>query len=181
MSESIAEMFISGRPRTKGSLAPLPVRDGRGKLRITMHDTPESETWKRTMIAAIRCECKIMPRVAGRKIVGFDPEPYPGPVDVTAVFAFDRSMSVNGGPVPSHAGDFPEAEDIGDVDKLLRNLLDALTQSGLIKDDRLVIWTSAVKIWTAPLSLYARAGVSLCVTPTKGWRAESLSEERAAS
>jgi Holliday junction resolvase RusA-like endonuclease len=171
VSDLIAELFVPGRPRTKGSLKPFPVRDGRGGMKITVHDTPESEEWKRTMIRAIRQEYKIKPHVVGRKITGFTPEPYAGPVDVTAVFAFDRRQSVNGGAVESQAGEYPTAEVVGDVDKLLRNLLDALTQSGLIADDRFVIWTSAVKLWTVPGSDYATAGVSFVVTPTLGWRA----------
>jgi Holliday junction resolvase RusA-like endonuclease len=42
----------------------------------------------------------------------------------------------------------PVAPTIGDLDKLVRGCLDALTQSGLIEDDRFITQLEAFKEWT---------------------------------
>jgi len=41
----------------------------------------------------------------------------------------------------------PVAPTIGDLDKLVRSSLDALTKSGLIQDDRFIIRISTAKAW----------------------------------
>lgn len=134
-------LFVAGRPRTKGSMTAQVSRGQGGKLRVHLVESGEySVAWKRTMIKAIWEQCGITPVRRGSKIVGFDPAPYEGPVYVDGLFLFERSSGVNDwGVIPSHDTPFPTAQDIGDEDKLRRNLLDALTQSGLIKDDRFVI------------------------------------------
>jgi Holliday junction resolvase RusA-like endonuclease len=42
---------------------------------------------------------------------------------------------------------YPVAPSIGDLDKLVRSSLDALTQSGLIEDDRFITQLEAFKEW----------------------------------
>lgn len=137
-------IFVAGRPRTKGSMTPQVSRGAGGKIRVHLVETgAHSVTWKRTMIKSIWDQCGITPIRKGSKIVGFDPEPYAGAVYVDGMFLFARERSVavkrDGEIRESHDTPFPTAGDIGDEDKLRRNLLDALTQSGLIADDRFVI------------------------------------------
>ncbi len=142
MSELLASFFVEGRARTKGSLTPQPGYGKGGRKVIHMVDSPQSTAWLKAMVREIRKQCGIAPTAGGRKIMGFTPAPYEGPVAVTATFYFERED------IPSHQTPFPTSIDIGDIDKLLRNLLDALTYSGLIKDDRLVVRSPADKCWT---------------------------------
>lgn len=140
----VGSFFVPGRARTKGSMKPQVSRGPGGKLRVHLVESGRfSEAWKLRMIKAIWEQCGITPIRSGRKIVGFDPEPFDGAVYVDGLFLFERERSVDvtkdGEVWPSHDIPYPTADDIGDEDKLRRNLLDALTQSGLIKDDRLVV------------------------------------------
>ncbi len=124
---------VTGRPRTKGSLAPVHVRVGPGKCRVTLKESGEySEAWKKEMIRAIRQACVIR-RVAL-------------PVVVDTFFRFEKLC------LPDETLAWPTREKgtyaHGDEDKLRRNALDALTQSGLILDDALVIGGRSFKRWT---------------------------------
>ncbi len=142
MSELLGSFFVEGRARTKGSLTPQPGYGKGGRKVIHMVDSEQSTAWLKTMVREIRKQCGIVPAAEGRKIVGFTPAPYDGAVSVHATFYFEREDK------PSHQTPFPTSIDIGDIDKLLRNLLDALTYSGLIKDDRLVVTSHPSKRWT---------------------------------
>jgi hypothetical protein len=160
--EEIGRGFISGKPRPKGSLKPRVGRDGRGKMTITLHDDPDSEAWKRTMIKWIRAKYGIVPIVESGKIIAFDPAPYAGAVSVGAVFYFVKTIGVNGEVWPSHDTEWPMADDIGDTDKLQRNLGDALEQSGLIANDRNIVkWCDPQKRWRSDDEFFARDGVEL--------------------
>lgn len=44
---------------------------------------------------------------------------------------------------------YPTAPTIGDLDKLVRGVLDGLTQGGLLEDDRFVVKHAAEKEWAA--------------------------------
>lgn len=155
-----ATIFVAGRPRTKGSLTPQLSRGKGGKMKVHLVETGDySVTWKRQMIRGIWEQCGITPVRRGGKIVGFDPAPFEGAVYVDGLFLFERERSVavtaaDGQVWESHDTPFPTAGDIGDEDKLRRNLLDALTQSGLIKDDRFVVGPADAqqngKKWTLP-------------------------------
>lgn len=92
----ITELWIPGRPVTKGSLT---VVDGQAR------DTPQSKNWRRVMAGAIRDDLR---RRGQAGIVG----PWPGPVVVHTTWWL---------PVPVLQ------VRAGDIDKLLRNLLDALS------------------------------------------------------
>lgn len=123
---------VSGRPRTKGSLKPVHRKVGPGRCAVSLtEDGKDAVTWKNAMIRAIQAQCVVTR--------------YPGPVAVEATFRFGKLCEPDHGmPCPTRAGgQFGH----GDVDKLLRNLLDALTQSGLIADDSNVVSVGAVKRW----------------------------------
>lgn len=73
--------------------------------------------------------------------------PLEGPVHVGAVFLFPRPVSHFG-----RKGLLPSAPMLHaqkpDLDKLLRALLDAMTEGGAIRDDSRVVSVSAYKAWT---------------------------------
>jgi Holliday junction resolvase RusA-like endonuclease len=101
-------------------MKPTHVRLGGGRCKVGLREDGEySVPWKNKMIKAIREQCEV--------------GAWPGPVRVHAYFIFEREGYA------SDASGWPVAHEYGDVDKLMRNLLDALTQSGLIKDDKLVV------------------------------------------
>jgi Holliday junction resolvase RusA-like endonuclease len=131
-----------GRPRTKGSLIPTHRKAGPGACKVGLREDGEhSVAWKNTMINAIRRQCVIAR--------------YAGPVVVDTFFRFERE------------GDsedlWPTGRQYGDEDKLRRNALDALTQSGLILDDSLVIGGLPWKRFT--LHATERPGVTIKVRP----------------
>lgn len=95
----ITELFIPGRPVTKGSLS----RRGKGEA---LSDTPQSKAWRRLMAGAIRDD---LARRHGTVPGGIS---YASRVEVYAAWFL---------PVD------PLELQAGDVDKLLRNLLDALS------------------------------------------------------
>lgn len=120
-----------GRPRTKGSLRPNHVKLAPGRCKVSLtEDGQYSTPWKNAMIYAIRQQCVI--------------ERYAGPVVVDCFFRFERLASQERrGDVWPVTQSGPTAH--GDEDKLRRNVLDALTQAGLILDDSLVVGGSTFK------------------------------------
>lgn len=111
-----------------------------GKLVVHLVESGEyAVPWKRQMIRAIREQC------FSGEAVGV--VPYCDAVEVRAVFVYarpEKGMSVDL-PYPTLAdGIYAQ----GDLDKLLRNLLDALTQSNLIRDDSLVCRIISDKRWS---------------------------------
>lgn len=161
----VGRFFVPGRPRTKGSLKPIHVKSGPGRCRVSLvEDHKLSEPWKLEMIRAIHAQCEVtmMPprRVKtpeGWRMVVDPTRGYSGPVEVRCAFYFEREQSVNGGLKPSSATDWPIVISWGDLDKLQRNLLDALQQSGLIADDSQVVRIWSAKYWASEAS---PAGVS---------------------
>jgi Holliday junction resolvase RusA-like endonuclease len=136
--EIVGRFAVAGRPRTKGSLTPQVSRNGRGAMRVHLVESGEyAVAWKKTMIKAIRDLAGGMPIV-----------PCERPVEVRATFFYARTgpaAQVLGRPTLASG-----ANACGDLDKLERNLLDALTQSGLIKDDSLVVKIVSEKRWARP-------------------------------
>ena len=131
--------FISGRPRTKGSLDPIVKKTGRGKVTFSQKDNPESVAWKREMIKALWTQFGVRSRAA---VAALMPQ-YAGPVFVVATFALDPAWH-------GHSREdwpFPTAHCCGDLDKLARNLGDALEQSGLLVDDSQIMEWALSKEW----------------------------------
>lgn len=119
----LVDTFVAGQPRTKGSLAKRP--NG------TLYDSVvDSGRWRALMAGAVRDAYELRwVRANGPTSDG--PAPHAGPVRVDAVFFLPVDPLTSGA---------------GDLDKLLRNLLDALgTRSknpryngGVIIDDNQV-------------------------------------------
>jgi Holliday junction resolvase RusA-like endonuclease len=139
-----------GRPRTKGSLKVYCVRDRKHTIHLE-EEVAESKKWRVAVARAVR-EAQLATH--GKLLE------YPGPVEVRLVFFFPRQEAVAGGPVPSHATEWPTHITLGDADKLARNVLDALSAptkkaqipltSALIVDDSQVVSLSVAKFWSTP-------------------------------
>ena len=74
------------------------------------------------------------------------------PVNVNIYFTFARpdghfGTGRNAGTVKDSAPPFPSSHAMGDIDKLVRACLDALTDAGVWKDDSQVVLLTASKIW----------------------------------
>ena len=140
-------VWCAGRPRTKGSLKPVHIRMGAGRCRVSLTESGEyAIAWKTAMIRAIRevCVC----------------ERWAEPVRVDTFFRFEKFCEPDGVlPWPTReTGQWAH----GDEDKLRRNALDALTQSGLIADDSLVVGGENWKRWADEDE---DAGALIVVTP----------------
>jgi Holliday junction resolvase RusA-like endonuclease len=125
------QVFVAGHPRAQGSK-----RIMRGHL---VEMAKDLQPWKHAIAQRVSEER------SGRQLVG--------PIGVRAVFFFNRPASHygtgrNAGFVKAMAPRWRESAP--DVDKLVRALLDALTMSGLILDDRYVVSVSADKVYGDP-------------------------------
>lgn len=134
MSEILAEVFVPGRPRPKGSL-----RCRGGRSHTMEEDNEHSKPWRISMAGALR---------ADRDARGYHLTPWGGAVDVS-VFAFFEPSGV----AASSLGAPLRPADGGDVDKIVRNVLDALQDGNeqsprVLGDDSLVIGLYAEEIFT---------------------------------
>lgn len=146
MSAQILAMFrVDGRPRTKGSLKATCTRNRSHTIRY-QEETKDSSRWRREIALA----CQRHQRAMWGKLLGHE-----GAVEVRLVAYFDRQLSVaqgvaEGTIIPSHLGLFPTDIKLGDTDKLARNVGDALTDSGIIRDDSQVTDFMVAKRWSTP-------------------------------
>lgn len=112
------QTFIPGVPKPQGSkTSGINKRTGKTFVR---EDNKGTKPWRKRMVEALQDD-------AGRPRARFD-----SAVWVRLRFVFVRPKS--------HAADtLPTSKALGDVDKLTRNVLDALTQAGVIADDKFVV------------------------------------------
>ena len=168
----LANLAVSGRARTKGSLDPVRRPDGGTYMR---ENNPQSKPWRAKVARACR-EYQLAEFGALRR--------FEGPVEVRCVFFLPRQDSVNGGPVPSSDTEWPVSITTGDTDKLLRNVGDALLMpkrksdatvtSGLIMDDSQIVSWFGLKVWCLPEyeAAQARILVVAATTPESSLAAE---------
>lgn len=128
---------VDGRPRPKGSL----VCKG-GRSHNLVEAVAGSTPWKLHMIREIRKAFCLEPVKDGNRVTGFlrggEPwQPLEGAIEVQAIFRF----------MPEGEHSWPIDGESGDLDKLERNLGDALEQSGLIANDRNIVSWTARKRW----------------------------------
>lgn len=130
----LAQVLIEGRARTKGSLVAKQRRvivDGRslgvGHAKLS-ESTAGSKEWRSEIAWAVR---KYMRST----------RPYEGAVQVV-IMSFLPQPKSNRDPEPI-------AMRTGDVDKIARNVLDALVDGGAIKDDAQVVAQHSLKAWAA--------------------------------
>jgi Holliday junction resolvase RusA-like endonuclease len=153
--EPLVNLWIPGVPHTKGSLTV--VNSGRGGRAAHVQDTPESKRWRKLMVDRLRTD-----RLA-RCLNADGPlsmPTYAGPVKVYAIF-FQRLDDVT-----------KKRAEAGDLDKLLRNLLDALSRhkdqdlgAGIIGDDMQVVKIEAEKRTAMSTGRILGPGVFVDVRP----------------
>jgi Holliday junction resolvase RusA-like endonuclease len=111
------QTFIPGVPKPQGSKTQGVGRNGKPFMR---EDNKGTKPWRKLMV-------KQLQDAGGRPLVVFD-----SAVWVRLRFVFLRPKS--------HApNSLPTSKLLGDVDKLTRNVLDALTQARVITDDKFVV------------------------------------------
>lgn len=96
----------------------------KGSLDRRMQDTPASKAWRSLLAEEFRRYARV------HLGDGFEWFTYAGPVAVRCIFV--------------------RGDGIGDVDKLARNVLDALTDSGVIGDDVQVVKLHCDRVSEAP-------------------------------
>lgn len=141
----LTDVWVPGPPRTKGSLTV--VNAGSSTRKAHVSDTAESRRWRALIVERVRDDRASTP---GRPL-----DPFLGAVHVSALFhqrVEDVTRKVAGS---------------GDLDKLIRNVLDALSWNidptkgaGVYRDDMQVSYISAGKI---PADPNRGPGLMLCV------------------
>lgn len=132
-------LFIAGRPTPQGSMRAVRVgRGDRGKI-VLVSDNPNLAAWRATITEAIRGKAS------------FD-----GPVTVNLIFRLPKPKT-NRNQLPSSRPD---------LDKLIRAVLDGLTDGGLWPDDGRVTSITASKLW-ATESLEPGVWLLVCATQTE--------------
>lgn len=153
MKQTIGEVpvlvWVPGRPRTKGHMKPDHIRTGVGTCAVKLRETnPQSTAWKKIMTTVIKGSCAC--------------ERYDGAVIVDSMFLFEPENGEDRKGVADGSRPWPTSIRYGDRDTLERNVMDALTQSGLILDDKLVVDGRATKRWAVAGE---QAGVWIRVRP----------------
>lgn len=112
------QFVIPGACPPKGSRVPV------GKGRATRESSDRVAPWTKGAVEVLRLQRA---------------DTFEGPVYVQALFSFEHPEKTE--------SVFPVAPTIGDTDKLLRCLCDALTKAGVIVDDRYAVQVSGAKVW----------------------------------
>jgi len=141
---------IYGKPITQGSKTKTRwgMRDSNGKTLSPWRDNVRS---------------------AALEVYNYSGNPFGGdPVNVQITFTFPRPTAHfgtgrNKAFVKESAPPFPSSHAIGDIDKLARACLDALTDAGIWKDDSQVVSLVAHKVWVGTRGALDRPGAIIIV------------------
>ena len=131
------------QPRPKGSLNGRCLRD-RSHTVVYREQVADSKDYRKAVAAYAKQEMRRCELPA---------EPFDQAVKVRVVFYLAKSHVMKAGKRtdsfwPSHDTPFPTAHDIGDLDKMCRNVGDALQDAKLIADDSLITgWINPDKLW----------------------------------
>jgi Holliday junction resolvase RusA-like endonuclease len=147
----LVDCFRAGRPRTKGSLRAYCTK-GRGHVVRYQESVEESSHWRAQVAKAAQVDMLVR---HGKLINTSEP------VTAWLRFYFEQEN------IPSHRTPYPTDIHLGDTDKLVRNVLDALTDAHVIKDDSLVVHVDTMKLWT-PSGLTPGVQVVVCSVEA-GW------------
>lgn len=146
LPQVILRTFVPGRPRTKGSLKAYCAR-GRDHKLIWQEQVKDSGAWRKTVAAQVQREA--LAEYGGHLKLAV-------PLEMRAVYFFRREDE----DLPNEPR--PTAMTVGDLDKLDRNVGDALTSSGVIADDRYIVRIMSEKRW----GMVAGAQLVLMQVPT---------------
>lgn len=148
-------VWVAGAAKTKGSLsaqlAPGVTASGRRRVRMVESVRGSSE-WRAVTAQAVMAALGGAPSPEGPRLPC---KPWSRPVVAALCLWLPR-------PATSPADSWPTPQWTGDVDKLQRNVGDALVDVGLIADDSLIVSWRATKLW-APSPV--QAGALIVVTP----------------
>lgn len=122
-------VWVGGRARTKGSL--------RWQGTRAVEQVAGSKGWRETVAGTVLRVLGSTPGPGGPVVTW---EPHGGPVAVSLTVWLPRPASRAAEPYPTRRTD-------GDLDKLARNVGDALTDAAVITDDTMVVHWSAWKLW----------------------------------
>jgi Holliday junction resolvase RusA-like endonuclease len=147
------DMFVPGRPVPQGSKRALMPKGG--KVPVVIDANPEGlAAWRRKVTnEAIEKQAEYMHTQPGMLF------PIGDPIGLTVTFAMERprfhyGTGKNADIVKESAPKFPAI--MPDIDKLLRAILDALTDAQVWRDDGQVVWVLAKKVYDA-----GRPGVAI--------------------
>lgn len=133
----VLRVWVPGRPKTKGSLEV--VNSGRLTGRAVLRDSPASKRWRMLVADRVRREMR-----SG----GLGPLVGPVELQLRYTLPLDEDGLIERGS--------------GDIDKLDRNILDALTDAGVYSDDAQVVRCWSEKICMPGLGL--GSGVEIVVS-----------------
>jgi len=146
------EVFVNGRARTKGSMRAIANWSTQAVRQV--EEVADSKPWRAAVVNAIVPEITYItpvgvPGGGGRRLLrGY---PWTGPVAVTLRFVMPWETR-------ECPGGWPTSRQYGDLDKLTRNVLDALSVpkkkgdlcAGLYQDDSLVCKLDVTKRFVNP-------------------------------
>lgn len=128
---AIHRLRVYGEPTPKGSMKCIG-RRGKVAHKLVEDDTSGGRArWRDTLTAAAR--------VLTTRIT----EPLDEHVTIGALFVLPR-------PAAARRRAFPNRRNTGDLDKLTRQLLDALTDAGVLNDDSRVVALQVAKVYENP-------------------------------
>lgn len=122
----LATVTVAGIPKTKGSMRHV----GGGKMQ---EQVVGSKRWRQLVAAVLR---EAYPH----------PAAYDGPVGVTMLFNFPR-------PVSAPTRPWPHTKATGDLDKLYRNIGDAMQDAGVVTEDSRIVEARVRKTYADPGAL----------------------------
>lgn len=127
----ILSTWVGGVPQPKGSMKNVAKRGEPARLQ---EDNPHSDGWRKRVATELGMKTNF-----GRDL-GW---PVESAVRVDVIFVFERPASCD--------RELPTGQrDGGDLDKLCRNVLDAMQDAGVIKNDAQVCLLAAEKGWLIP-------------------------------
>lgn len=121
-------LTVFGRPKAKGSLRHV----GNGRM---VEQVEGSKDWRTDVVVAAR-------RAVEATAARFGPFPLDGPVHVDLTFTFAKP-----GSAPKSREIWPSTRSSGDIDKLARNVCDALVDAGVLVDDARVVDLTVRKVF----------------------------------
>ena len=130
--ETLFSMFVSGKAKPKGSLKLVSRRGARRPVMREM--VVGSLEWKQNMISEFQGK-----KLDGRLFDDTDTFPIDDAVALYATFWVERPKT--------NRDLYPSKASSGDLDKLMRNLGDALEQSGILRNDARIVDVNICKRW----------------------------------